>query len=227
MNGQDSAIDGDRSAVAARFARALDTAELHEAPYRHWFMKDVLPEPVARQITALPFDPPMIGDSLGRRETHNSTRVFFNPELRMRFPVARAMVETFQDPQTVRHLGRVCGIDLSGTSLRIEYCQDVEGFWLEPHTDIRVKKFTMLVYLSTEPEAEAWGTDVYDADCNLVGRSSGAFNRGLIFIPADDTWHGFARRPIKGVRRSIIVNYVGADWRARGELADPGHPVQG
>lgn len=213
--------------VGVRFARALETADARQAPYRHWLMQDVLPEPIARSITALPFDPPSIGDTMGRRETHNSTRVFFNLETRTRFPVAELVVEAFHDPRTISRIDRTCGIDLTGTRLRVEYCQDVEGFWLEPHTDIKVKKFTMLVYLSTDPAAETWGTDVYDADLNLVERSSGTFNHGLIFIPADDTWHGFARRPIKGVRRSIIVNYVGADWRARGELADPEHPVRG
>lgn len=225
MSAVEPEIASTANAIGTRFALALDTADVRDVPYRHWLMEDVLPDPVARSITALPFGPPAIGDTLGRRETHNSTRVFFNPELRASFPVAEGMVEAFQDPTTIRRLNRICGLDLTGSSLRIEYCQDVEGFWLEPHTDISVKKFTMLVYLSTEPDAESWGTDVYDADCNLVGRSSGAFNHGLIFIPAEDTWHGFARRPIVGVRRSIIINYVGAEWRARAELADPEHPV--
>jgi hypothetical protein len=227
MTASEQATDLDGGTVSARFFRALETADVRQAPYRHWLMQDVLPESVARAITALPFDPPAIGDTMGRRETHNSTRVFFNPETRARFPVIETMVEAFQDHQTIRRLNRTCAIDLTGTSLRIEYCQDVEGFWLEPHTDIRVKKFTMLVYLSTDSAAQTWGTDVYNAELNLVGQSTGAFNHGLIFIPADDTWHGFARRPITGVRRSIIINYVGAEWRARGELADPEHPVQG
>ena len=41
----------------------------------------------------------------------------------------------------------------------------------------------------------------------------------MIFIPGDDTWHGFIKRPIKGVRRSLIVNYVTGAWRDRYELA--------
>ena len=44
-------------------------------------------------------------------------------------------------------------------------------------------------------------------------------NHGLIFIPGADTWHGFLKRPIRGVRRSLIVNYVGHDWRERWQLA--------
>ena len=43
-------------------------------------------------------------------------------------------------------------------------------------------------------------------------------NRGLIVIPAADTWHGF-------LRRSLIVNYVKPEWRSRHELAFPDQPV--
>ena len=42
-------------------------------------------------------------------------------------------------------------------------------------------------------------------------------------MPASDTWHGFHKRPIAGVRRSLIVNYVKPEWRSRHELAYPDH----
>ena len=45
-------------------------------------------------------------------------------------------------------------------------------------------------------------------------------NHGLIFLPGSDTWHGFRKPPILGVRRSLIVNYV-EGWRLRHELAYP------
>ena len=79
----------------------------------------------------------------------------------------------------------------------------------------------MLVYLSTEPGSEAWGTDILDANLNLVATAPYKRNAGLIFIPGADTWHGFHRRPINGVRRSLIINYVKPEWRSRHELAFP------
>lgn len=206
-------------------ARALADADAPRSPYPHWLMHDVLPDEVADGIRTLPFKPPPPGDTLGRRETHNSTRVFFSPENRAHFPVMQAVAAAFQSGEVVRILEAACDTRLAGAHLRIEYCQDREGFWLEPHTDIAVKRFTMLVYLSTEPDAANWGTDVYDANMDLVGRAPGGFNHGLIFIPAGDTWHGFAPRPIAGVRRSIIINYVSDEWRARHELAYPDAPV--
>lgn len=46
-------------------------------------------------------------------------------------------------------------------------------------------------------------------------------NAGLVFIPGGAAWRGFHRRPIEGVRRSLIVNYAKPERRSRHELAFP------
>jgi hypothetical protein len=48
----------------------------------------------------------------------------------------------------------------------------------------------------------------------------------MVFVPGDNTWHGFERRPIEGVRRSVILNYVTRDWRERGQLSFPDRTVR-
>ena len=83
----------------------------------------------------------------------------------------------------------------------------------------------MLVYLSKGPEALGWGTDIYDGDLARVGTLPHEFNCGMIFIPGKDTWHGFRKRPIDGVRKLMIINYVKDEWRARNELAFPDRAV--
>jgi hypothetical protein len=83
----------------------------------------------------------------------------------------------------------------------------------------------MLLYLSTDPGHEDWGTDV-DADAATpIGRVPAEFNSALVFVPSDHTLHGFEKRPMSGVGRSLIINYVTQDWRARHELAFPEQPV--
>jgi hypothetical protein len=211
--------------VSRHFLRSLEASRLETWPYNHWVLADMLPEAVGDGIAALPFDPPAIADTAGRRETHNSTRTYADAPNRARFPACEALARGFQDPAVTGAIAARCGTSLAGTNLRIEYCQDTEGFWLEPHTDIGVKKFTMLIYLSKDRGSEGWGTDVLDADHNLVHSAPYKFNCGLIFIPGTDTWHGFHRRPIAGVRKSIIINYVGPEWRARHELAFPDQPI--
>jgi hypothetical protein len=208
------------------FLAALDRSGRLTAPYRHWLMTDILPAAQAEELHALPVDPPSGLTFSGRRETNNNTRYYFNAESQARFPAARALADAFQAPETVAAIEKECGVNLAGTNLRLEYCLDTDGFWLEPHTDIGVKQFTMLIYLSRGEGSEDWGTDVYDGDFNLVRTAPCLFNSGLIFIPGTDTWHGFKPRHIGGVRKSIIINYVGPEWRARHELAFPETPVK-
>lgn len=211
--------------MLGHFRRTLLTAQRHDAPYRHWLLDDVLPPFLADALATLPFAAPIIADTEGRRETNNASRRFITAAERDEYPACAVLAELLQDRPTMKLIEAVCGRSLEGTYLRIEYCLDTDGFWLEPHTDIAAKQFTMLIYLSDHPDAEYWGTDVMDAQQRVVGHASGRFNAGLIFLPASDTWHGFARRPIAGVRRSLIVNYVTPDWRSRHELAFPDRPI--
>ncbi|MDE2351286.1 MAG: 2OG-Fe(II) oxygenase [Alphaproteobacteria bacterium] len=211
--------------IAGHFLKALAAAAAPTEPYRHWPLCEALPRETAQAIAALPFAPPAIGDTLGKRETHNSTRIFFSAENRRDYPVCAAVAGAFQSAAVVEALQARTGADLSGSFLRIEYCQDTDGFWLEPHTDIGAKLFTMLIYLSDTPEAKGWGTDLYDAEGRHLGAADGSFDRGLIFIPGRDTWHGVAKRTFAGVRKSIIVNFVKPEWRSRHELAFAEAPV--
>ena len=216
------------NAIGQQFLRCLDRSDRHTQPFRYWLLADVLPAGAADAIAALPFAPPTTTDFDGRRETNNSTRVYVTPENQQRFAICRALAEAFKHPLVTRAIERETGTDLSQGQLRIEYTQDTGGFWLEPHVDISVKLFTMLVYLSGEPELRDAGTDIYDASPahNHVATAPYEKNKGLIFIPGHDTWHGFTRRPIRGVRKSIIVNYVTNDWRAREQLAFPDRPIR-
>ena len=211
----------DAQSIAGHFARGLQGSQCNPSPYRHWLLDAALPAATCAAIDALPYAPPPPADTLGRRETNNSTRQSFGAAERVRYPACHQLATAMQSPRVTNAIETCCGISLRGTSLRIEYCLDTDGFWLAPHTDIGVKRFTMLIYLSDEPGSEAWGTDIYTADGALAAVTPYRRNGALIFIPGADTWHGFHRRPIDGVRRSLIVNYVGPEWRARHELAFP------
>ncbi|PWC54520.1 2OG-Fe(II) oxygenase [Azospirillum sp. TSO22-1] len=213
------------AAIEKSFLSSLQAARLDAQPYRHWLLEDALPAEAGEAIAVLPWEAPNRAETYGKRETNNASRSYFSAEHRAQYPVCEQVAQAFQSNAVTGALEQTCGIDLSGTNLRIEYCQDKDGFWLESHTDIGVKKFTMLIYLSSEPGSEEWGTDIMDEAGAVLGRAPYAFNKGLIFIPGTDTWHGFAKRPINGVRKSIIVNYVGPEWRARHELCFPDAPI--
>ena len=207
--------------VADRFLACLSASQRRIEPFKYWLLDEPLPSRTIDGIVGLPFAPPKAAQFDGRRETNNSTRVYFSKENQLRFPVCRDVVEAFKHPKVVSAIEAETGTDLTHGQLRIEYCQDVDGFWLEPHVDISVKLFTMLVYLSGEPALRDAGTDIYDSspEHKPVATAPYERNKGLIFIPGKDTWHGFTPRPIHGVRKSIIINYVSPAWRDTFELA--------
>lgn len=211
----------DSASVATSLIGCFDASHFGAQPFRHWLLDNILPGDVCSGIDAIAVAPPKIDDTLGKRETHNSTRLFFGAENRARYPVCDALAAAFQSLDVVERIELLCETKLRESHLRIEYCLDTDGFWLEPHTDIGAKLFTMLVYLSSEPGSEAWGTDILDTSLNVVATAPYERNAGLIFVPGSDTWHGFRRRPIDGVRRSLIINYVKPEWRSRHELAFP------
>jgi hypothetical protein len=196
-----------------------------ETPYRHWLLHDVLPPQTWAEVSALPFPAPDPGDISGSREVHNDTRVYFDAANNAAFPVCGRISEALQSPEAVELVQRVTGSDLSGCCLRVEYAQDIGHFWLRPHTDLGVKRFTMLLYLADSAGQEDLGTDIYaDAD-TWAARPAFVANTALVFKPSNNTWHGFAPRPIPSVRKSIIINYVTEEWRAREQLAYPDTPV--
>jgi len=207
--------------IADTFLTSLHHAGKHSHPYQHWLMDHCLPEAMVDELISLPFTPADVKDTKGRRETNNDTRIHFGEQYRSQHKVMDAIAHVFQSQSVVDALKSVTLAPIEGTSLRIEYCQDTDGFWLEPHTDIGVKKFTMLIYLNREPEGADWGTDMYADKDTHVGRAASGFNTGLIFIPSDKTWHGFEKRPLNGVRKSLIINYVTQEWRNRHELCFP------
>ncbi len=204
----------------------LDGMTARSAPYRHWLPSDILPADVMAELQNLEFPLIDLDGVSGTREVHNAGRHYFDVDNRANFPVVDAVAGAFQDPEVTAAFARYFEIDLDGSYLRMEYAQDTDGFWLQPHTDIGVKLFTMLLYLSDGPGHDALGTTIFASPEESMGPTPFAPNLALIFIPADNTWHGFEARPIKGVRKSLIINYVTDAWRDREQLCYPDRPIR-
>lgn len=211
--------------VVRSLLRSFESGAGHARPYRHWFVEGCLPEALAEEITALPFPAPALGGVSGKREVHNATRKYFDRANRAEFACVEAFAQAFQSPAVTGTIERRFVTRLAGTYLRLEYAQDTDGFWLEPHTDLGVKVFTMLLYLSEDREHRDLGTDIYDAEKRHVGRSPFTPNGAMVFVPSSDTFHGFEPRPISGIRKSVIINYVTGEWRAREQLSFPEAPI--
>ena len=92
----------------------------------------MLPASVCRDIIALPIQPVAV-DTQGKRDSHNEVRRFFSPTRQDEFPVMRLVAQAFQRSAPILRARwkDSCGVKLSGGYLRVEYCQDRDGFWLE------------------------------------------------------------------------------------------------
>jgi hypothetical protein len=211
--------------VAQSFLASIFGADGQTEPFNHWLLVDALPAGYCEAIASMPFHAPTSEEANfdGRRNTNDDLRVYFNAEKQAEYPVIKEVVEGFKHPLVRQTIEEITGADLSDGHLRIEYCQDTPGFWLEPHTDIFVKKFTMLVYLLDDEDLALTGTDIHQGPPNheYVGSAPYGLNKGVIFIPGDNTWHAVGKNPIPAgkIRKSIIINYVTSDWKEKWELA--------
>ena len=217
---------GEGGADRAHFTASLRAAPAQDEPFRHWLLRDALPADMAQAADGLPFPAPALNGVSGSREINNNTRRYVDADAVAAHPVCRRLAETFQHPATVAAIEAATDARLGGCRLRIEYAQDTEGFWLQPHTDLGVKKFTLLYYLGPVGQPDL-GTDVYSDATTWSHRAPFEPGVALAFVPSDRSWHGFEPRPIPVVRKSLIVNYVTEAWRAREQLAYPDRPVAG
>jgi hypothetical protein len=204
---------------------SLAACKPEEEPYRHWFMENFLDRATTRNILALPVSVPDWAETGGRREYHNGARTYFAGDMLNEYPVCAAFAETFSRPDVVKALADTYGAPLDGTYLRLELAADSGGFWLEPHTDLGVKAVTILLYLSEDEAHTDLATDIYYNAEKWYGRGQFGPGKALVFVPSDNTWHGFEKRTITGVRKSLIINYVTSEWRAKEQLVDANKPV--
>ncbi|MDE2357592.1 MAG: 2OG-Fe(II) oxygenase [Alphaproteobacteria bacterium] len=212
--------------IVASLRAAFAAAHRDDLPYRHWYVRNTFPQGVSAAVRNLPFAPPDLGGVSGKRELHNDQRHYFDAENQARFEVCAAVAQAFQSADAASAIARTTGADLDGTFVRLEFAQDTDGFWLEPHTDLGVKRFTMLIYLADDEGQADLGTDMYRAPGEWVKRTPFDDNAALVFVPGDATWHGVEPRPIVGVRRTLIMNYVTDGWRDRSQLSYPEAPVR-
>jgi hypothetical protein len=207
--------------VRSAFIDSLRAAEVSPSPYRHWTLSNMFPADVVAALSTLPFPVPDLAGVSGARELHNNTRQYFDETNNALHPVCGAVAAAFQDPVTVGAIIDATGAEIEGCYLRIEYAQDSGPFWLKPHTDLGVKKLTLLYYLADAPGQDDLGTDIYSDSETWTKRAPFKRNTAMAFVPSDNTWHGFEPRPIPTVRKSVIINYVTDEWRAREQLAYP------
>lgn len=209
----------------AQLSACLTQTQPESYPFRHWLLSGLFKDDVIDELLTVPMQMHQLNYEVGSREEHNATRQYINPPNIEQFPICHRVAEIFKNRQIVSQFEEMGNISLKDSLVRVEYTVDTQGFWLQPHTDIGVKLFTMLIYLSKDANSSGWGTDIYEDANTHVRAVPFKSNSALMFIPSTNTWHGFEPRELNGVRKTLILNYVTQDWRNRHELVHPTDPV--
>ena len=190
-------------------------------PFEHYVITEALPRKYLEEALEL-------GKSLTPASIENGIRGEINNRLHLRKKDERhQMLGDYLDGQFRLRLvekfaaageeGWESARRIEAEELRAEICCDGNGFWLEPHLDVRDKSVTAIVYL-TGHECGDLGTDLYNEDKEVVKSCEYGVNRGLVFIPGEKTWHGFEpNKRFRKDRLTLIINYV-RNWKESKEL---------
>jgi len=67
------------------------------------------------------------------REFNDQAYIFYHPNFGRNFPSVKNLAQALSSPDVARQFEKTCAIKADGTFLRLEYMQDIDGMWLEPH----------------------------------------------------------------------------------------------
>lgn len=103
-----------------------------------------------------------------------------------------------------------------GLKRSIEVANDVDGFWLSPHSDHPAKKDVTVIYIEGHIEnGTTFDGPIWEETIDFIP------NRAINFNPDEkDTWdmsshkHSVKLKPILGIRRTIVVMYVDETWNS-------------
>ena len=198
-----------------------NTTQQHESPYRHWIVDQPLDDGMLTEVGKTrvgsggwAYDGTRASDN-GGGGINEKLRCYIEKDNVEHFPGLARLIDQLLAPDTISYFEHILRCDLVGTYLRMEVISDRQGFWLKPHKDIKEKLMSFLIYANPWNESEDLGTDIYDADLNVVKTIPYRDNIGYLFAPGDNTWHGLEKKQIVQERRSLLVNYVTfeTDWK--------------
>ncbi len=137
--------------VAESFLACLARARHVTEPFDFWLLDGALPEEDIDAISSLPSPLlPTWSSTAGARPTTPHACISaprHGKPIRCAVVWSTASRTRASSPANAKGTGT----KLAGTRLGSSIARTSPGSWLEPHTDIAVKKFTMLVYMLDDP----------------------------------------------------------------------------
>ena len=203
------------------FLNSIKSAKFFTYPFHHWEIKDPLTNKMLTELSDAgvsseprAFDGTRAADE-GGGGLDSNYRVFIKRNNYNNFPELSKLIEELRSSQCASFISALLKKDFKDVYVRIEVISDKPGFWLRPHTDIKEKLMSCLIFSSPNGESEDLGTDFYDERLKLVKTVKYRENYGYIFTQGKNTWHGLEKKKIINERRCLQVNYVTfeTDWK--------------
>ena len=189
-------------------------------PFSHWTLENPLSETLIDEVYDIKFpegdvifDGTRAGDKTGNNLL-SKLRVFITKENSSDYSELYKLVKEMQSKECTDLISKMINRNLSNSFVRVEVIADKNGFWLEPHCDIKEKLMSSILFVNRYGENENLGTDFYTPDLKVAKTLPYRNNFGYIFTSEKDSWHGLEKKRIKNERRCLQLNYVTfeTDW---------------
>ena len=183
-------------------------------PFSHWTLENPLSETSIDEVYSIEFpegdvifDGTRAGDKTGKNLL-SKLRVFITKENSSDYPELYELVKEMQSKECTDLISKMINRNLANSFVRVEVIADKNGFWLEPHCDIKEKLMSSILFVNRYGENENLGTDFYTPDLKVAKTLPYRNNFGYIFTSEKDSWHGLEKKYIKNERRCLQLNYV-------------------
>ena len=192
----------------------------YQSPFNYWIIDEPLSDDTINEIYKTPipsgdviFDGTRAGDKNGK-DLLSKLRVFIDQNNYTEFPNLKNLISEMQSKECQKLIEGMLNVNLTNSYVRVEVIADKDGFWLEPHCDIKEKLMSSILFVNKFGENENLGTDFYTPDMKVAKTIPYKNNYGYIFTSEKDSWHGLEKKKIKKERRCIQINYVTfkTDW---------------
>ena len=192
----------------------------YQSPFNYWIINEPLSDDTIDEIYKTPipsgeviFDGTRAGDKSGK-DLLSKLRVFIDQNNCTEFPYLKNLISEMQSKECQKLIEDMLNVNLTNSYVRVEVIADRDGFWLEPHCDIKEKLMSSIIFVNKYGEDENLGTDFYHPDLSISKTIPYRNNYGYIFTAEKDSWHGLEKKKIKKERRCIQINYVTfkTDW---------------
>ena len=195
---------------------SLQRAIFSPHPFPHWILSEVLPDFLVAELCTIELPRRTVpGD--GTR-SGSGTVCFANHRSVANNPQLRRVISIFTDRRLKQDLEKIVKTSLRHCSLRAALYFDQDEVWIQPHTDLDVKRVTLIVLLEHHAPDAPVATELYDGNGCITTRAPSRNNTALLFKPDLNTFHGVRKRKLLGRRITLVINYVTESWRNKHEL---------